>query len=139
MDTALPQQFLKSPTYFINSMTNVSPSHPDCPPYKSVPPVRAGSAIELLEFQVDPLSREDFLAIDQEIWTTALSQYPAFQQKEIWLDPARPQIVTIVIYWADRAAWKAIPMKLLTDLTQQFDKKFSRPYQLVGEREYINH
>jgi uncharacterized protein (TIGR03792 family) len=99
----------------------------------------ASARIELLEFRVDPLYIEDFLAIDREVWTSALSQYPAFQHKEIWLDPARPQIVTMVIHWADRAAWKAIPPKLLTDLAHQFDKKFSRPYQLVEEREYINH
>jgi uncharacterized protein (TIGR03792 family) len=98
-----------------------------------------GTAIELLEFRIDPLHIEDFLAIDREIWTTALAQNPAFLHKEIWLDPARPQIVTTVIHWSDREQWKAIAPELLADLASQFDKKFSRPYQLVGEREYINY
>jgi uncharacterized protein (TIGR03792 family) len=120
-------------------MTKVDSSHPDHQQHRPASLLGAHSAIELLEFQVDPLDTEDFLAIDQEIWTTALSQYPAFQGKEIWLDPVRPQIVTIVIYWADREAWKAIPHDHLTELASQFDKKFSRPYRLVEEREYINH
>jgi uncharacterized protein (TIGR03792 family) len=97
------------------------------------------TAIELLEFRIDPLHIEEFLEIDREIWTTALSQNPAFLRKEIWLDPRRPEIVTTVIYWSDREQWKAIAPELLADLTSQFDKKFSRPYQLVGEREYISY
>jgi uncharacterized protein (TIGR03792 family) len=97
------------------------------------------TAIELLEFRIDPLHIEEFLEIDREIWTTALSQNPAFLRKEIWLDPRRPEIVTTVIYWSDREQWKAIAPELLADLNSQFDKKFSRPYQLVGEREYISY
>ncbi len=98
-----------------------------------------GTAIELLEFRIDPLHMEEFLEIDREIWTTALSQNPAFLRKEIWLDPLRPQIITMVIHWSDREQWKAIASELLADLASQFDKKFSRPYQLVGEREHIHY
>jgi uncharacterized protein (TIGR03792 family) len=97
-----------------------------------------GQAIEILEFQVDPLDREHFIEIDRQIWTTALAQYPAFQHKEIWIDPQSPEIVTIVIHWSNREEWKAIEPQSLADLASQFDQKFSRPYQLVGEREYIS-
>jgi uncharacterized protein (TIGR03792 family) len=90
----------------------------------------------MLEFQVDPLDREDFIEIDRQIWTTTLAQHPAFQHKEIWIDPQRPAIVTIIIHWSNRADWKAIEPQALEDLAKQFQQKFSRPYQLVGEREY---
>jgi uncharacterized protein (TIGR03792 family) len=93
-------------------------------------------AVELLEFQVDPLDRQNFIEIDRQIWTTALAQHPAFQHKEIWIDQQRPSIVTIIIHWSNREEWKAIGSQELLDLASQFDKKFSRPYQLVGEREY---
>jgi uncharacterized protein (TIGR03792 family) len=97
------------------------------------------AAIELLEFWVAPADRADFLAIDLEIWTTALSKYPAFQRKEIWLDPQQPEMVTIIIYWSSRQGWKDIPTELLAALAEEFEQKFSRPYQLVREREFVNY
>jgi uncharacterized protein (TIGR03792 family) len=93
--------------------------------------------IEILEFQVAPADRADFVAIDQSIWTPGLARCPAFHSKEIWLDPLRPDLVTVVIHWCDRELWKAIDAQELSDLAGEFDRTFNRPYQLIGEREYF--
>jgi uncharacterized protein (TIGR03792 family) len=93
--------------------------------------------IEILEFQVAPADQKDFVAIDQSVWTPGLARCPAFYSKEIWLDPLRPDLVTVVIQWCDRELWKAINAQELIDLTAEFDRTFNRPYQLIGEREYF--
>jgi uncharacterized protein (TIGR03792 family) len=93
--------------------------------------------IEILEFQVAAADRADFVAIDQSIWTPGLARCPAFHSKEIWLDPPRPDLVTVVIQWRDRELWKAIDVQELSDLAAEFDRTFNRPYQLIGEREYF--
>jgi uncharacterized protein (TIGR03792 family) len=96
----------------------------------------AKTFVEILEFKVNLADQADFVAIDQAIWTTGLAAYPAFLAKEIWLEPQQPTLVTVVIYWSDREQWKAISSADLAHLQAQFEEKFNRPYQLVGEREY---
>jgi uncharacterized protein (TIGR03792 family) len=105
---------------------------------KSVEPSLAKTYIEILEFQFAPADRDDFIAIDQAVWNPGLARCPAFTSKEVWLHPLRPDLVTLAIYWSDRAVWKAIPAAELQDLTNEFDRHFARPYALIGEREYLS-
>jgi uncharacterized protein (TIGR03792 family) len=94
------------------------------------------SFIEILEFRVAPEQQAAFIEADRAIWTAGLSWYPAFERKEVWISAEQPELVTCVIYWRDRSAWKAIAEKDLLELGKAFDRAFSHPYKLVGEKEY---
>ncbi|MBD6619144.1 TIGR03792 family protein [Komarekiella sp. 'clone 1'] len=81
--------------------------------------------IELLKFHVAPDLRENFIQKDAEIWTAALAKYPGFLGKEVWITPDNSKEVILIIRWATREQWKAIPQ---ADL-QAIENKFA---QVVG-------
>ncbi|RUT07667.1 hypothetical protein DSM106972_019270 [Dulcicalothrix desertica PCC 7102] len=92
--------------------------------------------IELLKFKVPSQRREIFISLDDEIWTTALAKYPGFLGKEVWINPNVPEEITLVIQWATREQWKAIPEKDLEPIYQQFDTALGFAYQMVESSEY---
>ena len=76
--------------------------------------------IEWLKIQVDPALREEFVQKDNEIWTKQLSQQSGYLSKEVWIDPIHTDIVVLVIRWATREAWKAVPAETLAETEKQF-------------------
>lgn len=93
--------------------------------------------IEWLKFRVAPSFRERFIQADDRIWTTALSQYPGFLGKEVWIEPANQDEVVQMIRWASRAAWKLIPPQELDDVEQTFSQAVGKGnYELIEEKEY---
>jgi uncharacterized protein (TIGR03792 family) len=95
--------------------------------------------IEWLKFRVDPESREKFIQQDDAIWTAALSTYPGFLGKEVWIDPIEPGEVIFTIRWQTREQWKSIPAKDLTQIEQQFStamKKMNIDYKMIESKEY---
>jgi uncharacterized protein (TIGR03792 family) len=69
--------------------------------------------IEQLSFHVPVADQPGFLAQDRAIWTTALAAQPGYLGKEIWREADAPDRLHLIIRWADRAAWKAVPADLL--------------------------
>ncbi len=92
--------------------------------------------IEWLTFAVAPEHRETFIRVDHEIWTTALSQYPGFISKEVWISPDLADQVIAVIRWQTREQWKAIPRPELDEIGQRFQAALGAPYRLIDAREY---
>ena len=92
--------------------------------------------IEWLKFRVDPVQRDRYLAIDNEIWTPALATYPGFLDKKTWLDPSHNDEVIFVISWATREQWKAIPEDDLEQINQRFDEALGIDYDLVESKEF---
>ncbi|MBF2063725.1 MAG: TIGR03792 family protein [Calothrix sp. C42_A2020_038] len=92
--------------------------------------------IELLRFKVPSQRREIFIQKDDEIWTAALAKYPGFLGKEVWINPNAPEEVTLVIKWATREQWKAIPNKDLDTISQQFDRALGFSSQMIESSEY---
>lgn len=76
--------------------------------------------IEWLKIQVDPALREEYIQKDNEIWTKQLSQQPGYLSKEVWIDPIHTDIVVLVIRWATREAWKAVPSGTLAETEKRF-------------------
>lgn len=94
--------------------------------------------IEWLKVRVDEQWRERYVQIDEEIWTAALARYPGFLGKEIWLSPSHPDEVIMIIQWATREQWKAIPAADLKLIEQQFDRALgTRDYKIVEEKEFV--
>ncbi|MEO0947608.1 MAG: TIGR03792 family protein [Cyanobacteria bacterium J06641_5] len=93
--------------------------------------------IEWLEFRVAAGFREEFVRIDERIWTAALMRYPGFIGKEVWLDPGADDRLVLVIRWHSRAQWKAIPEVELTMIQKEFDLAVGdRAHTLVKSAEF---
>ena len=94
--------------------------------------------IEWLKVRVDEKMRERYIQIDEEIWTTALAQYPGFLGKEIWLSPSHSDELIMVIQWATREQWKAIPEAELKVIEEQFDTALgTRDYKIIEAKEFV--
>lgn len=92
--------------------------------------------IEWLKIKVSPELREKFIQKDAEIWNSMLASYPGFLSKEVWINPAIPAELVLVIRWASREQWKSIPLERLTNVEEQFDREFGEPYQMIETSEY---
>ena len=93
--------------------------------------------IEWLKFRVSPNLREEFLEIDQQIWTNKLKTYPGFLGKEVWLNPERLDEVVILIRWQTREEWKNIAQEEVDTVEKQFTQKMQgKNYQMIESLEY---
>lgn len=80
--------------------------------------------------------RETFIRLDSDIWTAALSQYPGFMGKEVWISPDLSDQVVSVIHWQTREQWKAIPEADLAEIDRRFKAALQVSYRLINAREY---
>ncbi len=92
--------------------------------------------IEWLKFRVAPEFRELFIQKDTDIWTTALERYPGFLGKMVWIDPHDSEEIVLVIHWATREEWKAIPQADLDQIDQRFAQAIEFDYEWVEAKEY---
>jgi uncharacterized protein (TIGR03792 family) len=93
-------------------------------------------AVEWLRIKVNPAQRQRYLQKDAEIWTPALKRYSGFIDKTVWLNPNDDAEVIIVVRWASREQWFAIPQADLDAIEQRFDKAFPFKYRIQEVREY---
>ena len=95
--------------------------------------------IEWLKFTVDSDSREQFIQVDEAIWTAALSTYPGFLGKEVWIEPNEPDKVIFTIRWQTREQWKSIPNSDLVSIEKDFStamNKMNIKYKMVESKEF---
>jgi len=95
--------------------------------------------IEWLKFNVDSEVREEFIQQDEKIWTAALSNYPGFLGKEVWIEPNAPDIVILTIRWQTREQWKSVPIKDLVKIKKKFStvmREMNISYKMTASREF---
>ncbi|MBH8556168.1 TIGR03792 family protein [Nostocaceae cyanobacterium CENA357] len=92
--------------------------------------------IELLKFKLTPNIRENYIQQDAEIWTTALAEYPGFLGKEVWINPNDSTEIILIMRWATREQWKAIPLEDLVAIESRFAQALGETYKLVESAEY---
>ncbi|WP_017318064.1 TIGR03792 family protein [Mastigocladopsis repens] len=92
--------------------------------------------IELLKVKVPPEQREKYIQKDAEIWTAALAKHPGFLGKEVWSNPKDATEVVLVIHWATKEHWKAIPQVELEAIEQKFSEAMGKSYPIVESSEY---
>ncbi|QYO67785.1 TIGR03792 family protein [Leptolyngbya sp. 7M] len=92
--------------------------------------------IEWLKVRVAPELREQYVQKDAEIWTTFLSKYPGFLNKEVWISPDNLAEVILVIHWASLDDWKAIPAVELERVEAQFKQAMGNTYTIVESARY---
>ena len=92
--------------------------------------------IEWLKARVPIDLKSRYLQLDAEIWTPVLAQCPGFLGKQVWTSPEDPTEVVLVMQWASRSQWKAIPIDLLRETEQQFVQALGVSVPFVETREY---
>lgn len=92
--------------------------------------------IELLRVKVPPEHREQYIQKDAEIWTAALARYPGFLGKEVWINPNDTGEIILVVQWATREEWKAIPQAELDAIDQKFNQELGFQSEIVEFCEY---
>ncbi|MBW4670629.1 MAG: TIGR03792 family protein [Cyanomargarita calcarea GSE-NOS-MK-12-04C] len=92
--------------------------------------------IELLRVKVPPNVREKYILKDAEIWTTALAGYPGFLGKEVWINPNDSTEVMMIIRWATKEHWKAIPHADLEAVDAKFTQAMGESYPFMETGEY---
>lgn len=95
--------------------------------------------IEWLKFDVNSDSREEFIQQDEKIWTAALSNYPGFLGKEVWIEPNAPAKVIFTIRWQTRELWKSISLEDLVEVEKKFSavmKEMNIRYKMIESKEY---
>jgi uncharacterized protein (TIGR03792 family) len=71
------------------------------------------AVIEHLVVRVPVAGQRRYLSADAEVWTAMLARQPGFAGKEIWADEDDPECLHLIIRWASREDWDAIPKPLL--------------------------
>jgi uncharacterized protein (TIGR03792 family) len=92
--------------------------------------------IELLRVKVPPEQREQYIQKDTEIWTAALARYPGFLGKEVWINSNDTGEIILVVQWATREEWKAIPQAELDVIDQKFNQELGFQSEIVDFCEY---
>jgi uncharacterized protein (TIGR03792 family) len=93
--------------------------------------------IEWLKVKVSPELREKYIQKDEEIWTKALSKYPGFLGKQVWINPKQQDEVVLVIHWESREAWQSVSAKDMEETERTFSKELGEgTYKIVEEGEY---
>lgn len=93
--------------------------------------------IEWLKIRVAPERREQYIQKDEEIWTTALSTYPGFLGKQVWINPNQQDEVVLVIQWESREAWKRVSVQHIKETERLFSQAMGDAvYSIIEEREY---
>lgn len=92
--------------------------------------------IEWLKFQVPQEVREKFIQKDNEIWTAYLSKQKGFLGKEVWINPKSPTEVVLVVHWASREDWSAVPKEGLDKTEQLFSQAMGTSYPITEAGEY---
>lgn len=64
--------------------------------------------VEELCIRVGPAERAAFVEADARVWTAFLRTCEGFVDKQVWLDPERPDEVRLVIWWESLAHWHAV-------------------------------
>lgn len=104
----------------------------------------AGVAVELLRLGVPAESREAWLAAEAASWGPWLRQQEGYLGRQLFWDPQR-QEGTLLIRWASREQWKAIPMSAVGEVQERFERlarelsgsDAANPFPLLHEAELL--
>ena len=116
---------------------------PDRAPEALTPPDPAGAqVVELLRLGVPAAHYRAWLEAEKASWEPWLAKQPGFESRQLLWDRQR-QEGTLLIRWASRAQWKAIPEAEVGRIQERFEQRARQltgqatgnPFPLVAEAE----
>lgn len=84
--------------------------------------------LERMVFSVQPGMVDEFLDVDESIWTTYLEQKEGFLRKEVFLNYDDSSSVTVLIYWNTPESWFNIPRKEMMQIDSVFNTRFNAKF-----------
>jgi uncharacterized protein (TIGR03792 family) len=92
--------------------------------------------VEWLVLAVPEEWHDRCLAADAAVWTAFLASCPGYVDKQVWVNPAQPGELIMVVRWESRAQWKAIPVAELARVEAEFQAQVGRSFEIVASQEY---
>ena len=100
------------------------------------------AVVEHLRVKVPAEARQAWLEAERGSWEPWLAQQPGFLGRDLLWDPEREE-GTLLIRWASRAQWKAIPIAEVEAVQERFEQlareatgtRQGNPFPLVFEGE----
>ena len=100
------------------------------------------AVVEHLRVKVPAEARQAWLEAERGSWEPWLAQQPGFLGRDLLWDPEREE-GTLLIRWASRAQWKAIPVAEVEAVQERFEQlareatgtRQGNPFPLVFEGE----
>jgi len=87
-------------------------------------------AVEQLVFEVKEDKVQEFIDLDQQIWTKELEKWPGFLGKEVWICEEKTMKIMTTVYWRSLEEWKSIDHEKLVET----DKKFK---EALGSENFV--
>ena len=102
------------------------------------------SVVEVLRLNVPSENRQAWLEAEQHSWEPWLAQQDGFLDRQLLWDPKREE-GTLLIRWASREQWKAIPSSEVATVQQRFEQlaraatgqRQGNPFPLTFEAELL--
>lgn len=88
----------------------------------------ADPAVELLRLAVPATQRQLWLEAEARTWQPWLEQQDGFEQRSLYWDPMREEGL-LLIQWASRAQWKAIPEAEVLRVQALFEAEVNQTLQ----------
>ena len=103
-----------------------------------------GLITEELRLKVPSGLKEVWLEAEKKIWEHWLSEQDGFLGRQIFWDKDKEEAL-ILVNWKNKKLWKAISMKEVNQLQEQFEEKVKKslnvnenPFKLIYEGELYN-
>jgi uncharacterized protein (TIGR03792 family) len=95
--------------------------------------------VEWLQFQIPVEVQAHFIEKDRRIWTSFLAKQKGFIRKEVLTNHAKPEELTLLIYWQTLADWERIPKNRLDEVQTRFEQELGMYYPILESRAYQQH
>lgn len=76
---------------------------------------------------------DDFIELDNEIWTNFLNKYPGYISKQVFKSNVNSNEVHTVLYWENLEFWKKIPVDDLIQNDDKFKSQFGQSFKMIRE------
>lgn len=84
------------------------------------------NVVEWLTFEVTPSERDEWLVVEEGVWSRFLETQPGFVRKEMWIEEGDAGRVHAVIWWSSREEWKRITPERVAEVDERMGR-FLRP------------
>ncbi|CAA0090887.1 Uncharacterised protein [BD1-7 clade bacterium] len=102
---------------------------------KELPSVTEETVIEYLQFQMPPSTVDEFVALDERLWTDYLRQIPGYLSKRT--SHVDSGTVELWVWWESLEALnRANALPGLSDVYREFDDSFQKPYHTLPIKVY---
>ena len=83
--------------------------------------------IELLTFHVAEHERDEWLRVEEDVWSRFLEQQDGFVRKEMWIEEGDTSTIHAVIWWESMEQWKAIGPEAVAAVDERMGELLREP------------